>query len=179
MPSCGPQGSERQRAAEIARTVTGLTVGAVPDPAWDLAAHLAPDIEYVDHRTIGFPSVHGAEAMLAWFDAMFAVAKEPRDPHRRALVVEPDMLAYRVTSSGVDRIGGGRYEKELISIWVFGPDARLTRFEQFDPDREDQALARVDALMRARRMPAEASGRDGRAACVRTPRPRTPPASAR
>src|SRR5207249_6407381 len=44
------------------------------------------------------------------------------------------------------RGGGGAFERTLCVLLVFGGDGRITRWEQFDAEREDEALARFDEL---------------------------------
>src|SRR5262249_57211702 len=43
-------------------------------------------------------------------------------------------------------VSGGAFERNLLMLWVFGADGVLTRWEQFDADRDAEALARFDAL---------------------------------
>src|SRR6185503_9585630 len=62
------------------------------------------------------------------------------------LGLRPDTSLIRVTNSGTQHIGGGAYERPFLMLWVFGADGLVTRFEQFDSDREDEALARFDEL---------------------------------
>src|SRR5262249_46968749 len=50
------------------------------------------------------------------------------------------------TTFGTDRTSGGPYERHFLSLWAFGTNGLLTRLEWFSPDREDEALARFDAL---------------------------------
>src|SRR5262249_53276098 len=58
----------------------------------------------------------------------------------------PDALLTRRTHSGTIRGGGGPYERVFLWLRVFGPDGLVSRVEFFDADREDEALARFDAL---------------------------------
>src|SRR5262249_15422612 len=58
-----------------------------------------------------------------------------------------EALLARRTFSGIDRTGGGTFERHFIHLDTFGDDGRITRLEHFDVDREDQALARFDELV--------------------------------
>src|SRR5262249_58697070 len=62
------------------------------------------------------------------------------------LGLRPDLLLVRQTTLGTARAGGGPYERHHLSLWGFGANGLLTRLEWFPPDREDEALARFDAL---------------------------------
>src|SRR5206468_3563951 len=55
----------------------------------------------------------------------------------------------RWTTSGTVRVSGGAFERNCLMLWVFGADGLLTRWEQFDIDREAEALARFDELTAA------------------------------
>src|SRR5262249_42289679 len=44
------------------------------------------------------------------------------------------------------RAGGGTYERPFLALAAFGSDGLLTHSEQFDVDREAEALARFDEL---------------------------------
>ena len=54
-------------------------------------------------------------------------------------------LAYW-TNVGRDRTTGGEYERPFLLMWLFGPDGRVIRGEQFDLDREADALTRFEEL---------------------------------
>src|SRR5215475_2468922 len=65
------------------------------------------------------------------------------------LALRSDALLLRWTNVGIDRVGGGAYERPFLWLGVSGADGLLTRIELFDADRADQALARFDALTSA------------------------------
>src|SRR5439155_526612 len=105
------------------------------------ATAFAPSIEFVDPRTVGLGSVHGAEASLR---AMRALAELTDDWAARiddVLGLRSDALLVRRTDSGTLRTGGGAYERQLLVLWVFGIDGLLTRWEQLDAERDAEALA--------------------------------------
>src|SRR5262249_39276781 len=58
----------------------------------------------------------------------------------------PDRSLLRLTNSGTERVGGGAYERHFLILWDFGADGIVTRYELFDSDREEEALARFDEL---------------------------------
>src|SRR5439155_20249087 len=55
-------------------------------------------------------------------------------------------LLARQTNVGTARTGGGVFERAFLFLRVFGADGLVTRLEQLDVDREDEALARFDVL---------------------------------
>jgi hypothetical protein len=66
------------------------------------------------------------------------------------VALRPDALLVRWTNSGTLRATGGTYERRLLLLWVFGPDGLVTYMEQFDADRDAEALARFDELTNLR-----------------------------
>src|SRR5206468_11633692 len=119
-------------------------VGSSDIDRW--ATAFAPAIEFADPRTVGLGSVHGAEASLR---AMRALAELTDDWAARiddVLGLRSDALLVRRTDSGTLRTGGGAYERQLLVLWVFGTDGLLTRWEQFDAERDVEVLARFDEL---------------------------------
>jgi len=139
-----PDGPARTRAAATARSVA-VYCSAPFDPD-RLAAVNAPDIEAVDHRILGHWFAHGAEALLrhnrSWLDVADDFAARDDD----ILALEPNALLSRRTFSGIDRAGGGAFEKQFILLCTFGTDGLVTRTEYFDADRNAEALARFDEL---------------------------------
>src|SRR5262249_57453315 len=63
--------------------------------------------------------------------------------------LRPDALLVGWRTTGTLRAGGGAFERDLWLLFVFGADGRLRRWEQFDHERVDLALARFDALATA------------------------------
>src|SRR5262249_59347741 len=155
-----PDGPARVRAAATARSVAALVGPLDPDR---LATALAPAVEFVDHRPIGFPSTRGAEALMRHIHSLFEAADDIVTHVDDILGLQPDALLVRWTTSGTDRTGGGAFERQLFILWVFGADGLVTHFEEFDADRGDEALARFDELTGA---PAAAhvAGEESRAA---------------
>ena len=113
------------------------------------APAFAPDVEFVDHRTLGFGSARGAERCCSAFRALLEVADDIAVRVDDILGLEPDALLRRLTTSGTDRAGGGSFERSYLELLEFGADGLLTRVEVFDVDREDEALARFDELTAA------------------------------
>ncbi len=141
-------GPTRARATATARAVAGLPARA-PVEAHDdarYAAVLAPGLEFVDHRNPGLGSVRGAETYLARARGIFEIADDVRGSIDDILDLRPDALLVRWTTAGTERAGGGAFERQFLILWVFGADGLVTRLEQFDADRETEALARFDEL---------------------------------
>src|SRR5262249_42543686 len=138
-----PDGPERDRAAATARSVATYQG---PIDVERLAKVYAPDIEFIDHRTLGFGLRRGAPAFLQLIDTLVTAAPDATNRFDDVLGVRPDAMLTRVTNSGTDRSTGGTFERCLLRLAVFGADGLSIRTEQFDPDREAEALARFDAL---------------------------------
>src|SRR5262249_18177127 len=128
------------------------------------AAGFAPEIAYVDRRTLGLPPAHGEEAVFRLLGTMLEVADGVTTRVDDVLALRSDALLARWTNAGIDRAGGGPSERPFLWLGVFGADGLLTRIELFDADRDDQALARFDVLTSAPSTPsagaaARAAGR--------------------
>src|SRR5262249_35420201 len=138
-----PSGPARARAAATARSIAA-TIGP-----FDLdreATTWAPDIESVDHRILGTWFARGAEAYRQQLRSVLEVADNVVLHDDAVVCLGPDALLTRRTHSGTVRGSGGHYERVFLWLRVFGPDGRISRVEFFDADREDEALARFDAL---------------------------------
>src|SRR5262249_10043921 len=125
-----------------------------------LAPANAPAIEVVDHRMLGTWSARGAEAVRQHTRSLLEVADEVAQRDDDILGLRPDAFLVRRSHLGTDRASGGPYERLFLMLCVFRTDGLVTRIEYFDPDRDDQALARFDELAAA---PSRATRRPGRA----------------
>jgi class 3 adenylate cyclase/tetratricopeptide (TPR) repeat protein len=134
-----PAGPERERAAATARSVG--TLREYPD-CWAFA----PDIEVIDHRSVGHEPVRGRDAVMGTIRAMVDLIEPSSASWDDVLALRPDALLTRRTHSGIDRASGGRFERAFCALIVFGNDGLVTRWERFDDDRAAAALARFDAL---------------------------------
>jgi len=200
-----PDGPAHARAAATARSAAAL-LGPPDIDRW--AATLAPAVEFVDHRLLGFGSTRGAEALLRGLRTLFEVAEDLAPRVDDILSLRSDAFLVRWTTSGTVRVSGGAFEWDLLVLWVFGADGLLTRWEQFEVEDDASALARFDELTapsvarfentasRWRRSPARGGARvsprpgmarpgirpparrSGRAPW-RRPRPRTAPSASR
>ncbi len=139
-----PAGQERSRAAATARSVAAM----VAPPDLDrYASALAPDVVFVDHRTVGFASGRGANTLLRGFRSLFDLADDLTTRVDDVLGLEPGVLLLRWTIAGTDRTSGGAFESEFLLLWLFGPDGLVVHDETFDADREAEAITRFDALV--------------------------------
>jgi tetratricopeptide (TPR) repeat protein len=141
-----PDACERVQSLANARFVVrfaeGPTVALDPvDPS-----PLAPNIEVVDHRTVGTWSVRGQEALVqnfrAWRDVADDIAIRPQD----ILALRAGALLVRWLHAGTDRASGGVYERPFLLLSIVEADGLMTRWEFFEPDDEAEALARFDEL---------------------------------
>src|SRR5262249_49007132 len=104
-----PGGPTRDRGAATARSVAA---GVGPPPPIDpRGATLAPAMEFVDHRPLGFPSASGAEANLRRIRSLFETAADVAFSVDDILALRADALLLRWTISGTDRAGGGGFER--------------------------------------------------------------------
>src|SRR5262249_10183859 len=62
------------------------------------------------------------------------------------LGLRSDALLVHLMNTGTQRSGGGDYERPFLILWAFGPDGLVARIEQFDAERDGEALARFDEL---------------------------------
>ncbi len=139
-----PDGPACTRAAATARSVAAL-LGPVDLTRY--ATAFAQTIEYVDNRIVGLGSVHGAEALLRSSHAMLELLADVAARLDDILDLRSDALLFRWTTFGTDRTGGGAVERTVCLLAIFGADGLLTRLEQSEGDRDDQALARFDELV--------------------------------
>ena len=138
-----PDGPARERAAATARSVATM-MGPADLDRW--ATAFAPSIEWADHRTVGLGSVHGAEAVVRGIRALIELSEEFAARVDDILALRSNALLVRWTNFGTARASGGAFERPLLVLWVFGTDGLIARWEQLDPDRADEALARFDEL---------------------------------
>src|SRR6185503_17382907 len=100
-----PEGAARDRAARTARSLRSI-VALDPNPA---EAPLDDDVEFVDHRRLGFEPARGAGAFVRHFRALLDLAIDLRLRIDDVLDLRPDTLLYRSTVSGTDRASGGPF----------------------------------------------------------------------
>ena len=108
-----PDGPERDRAERTAKTVRAVLT---PFDLDTLAPALDPDLETVDHRTLGTWSARGARAALQQIDGLLDVALDAVVQDADILALGPDGLLVRRMHSGTERVGGGLYEREFIFV---------------------------------------------------------------
>jgi len=138
-----PDGPGRARAAATANSIAAM----VGPPNLDrYGAAFATDVEFVDHRTLGFGAARGAERMLSAFRALFEMADDISVRVDDILGLEAHAFVRRLTTAGTARAGGGAYERHYLELHEFGVDGLLRRVELFDVGCEAAALARFDEL---------------------------------
>jgi class 3 adenylate cyclase/tetratricopeptide (TPR) repeat protein len=136
-----PAGFERERAAAIARSVGMLR--EYPD-RWAFA----PNVEMIDHRSVGHEPVRGRDAVITTLGAMVDLIESPSSASwDDVLALRPDALLTRRTHTGIDRATGGQFERPFWSLVLFGEDGLVARWERFEPEHTADALARFDALI--------------------------------
>ena len=140
-----PEGPARERAAAAARSVAALPLRG-PFDLDRYASAFAADVDWLDHRTVGVGSLRGAEVIRRSIRSLLDLIAESVDRVDDILALRSDAVLVRWTNSGTDRVSGGRFDRPLIMLWVFGTDGLVTRFEQFEANRDAEALARFAAL---------------------------------
>ena len=138
-----PEGPGRARAASFARSIAAM---ALQPDATRRAAVFAPDVEMVDHRTIGTWCASGAEAVAEHFGSIDQVAEEARLRDHDVRAATDDALLVVRAHTGVDRQSGGAYERRFLLLIAGGADGRLARIEWFEEDREAEALERFEEI---------------------------------
>src|SRR5262249_17390402 len=132
-----PDGPERARAAATARSVAVLPT---PD-RWAFA----PDAEATDHRTVGFGSLRGADAIGRAIGALLELTADFSTRIGDVLASRSAGLVLVERTFGTTR-DGAAFERLLCLLWMFGADGLVTRWEQFDAECDAEALARFDEL---------------------------------
>src|SRR5262249_3997184 len=139
-----PDGPARGRAAATARSVAALAQSGLDLDRWAVA--LAPGVESVDHRILSSWSAHGAQAVVQHLRALRDLTDDLHIRDDDIVALRHDAFLSRRNVFGTDRASGGTFERPQLGLWVFGVDGLATRWEQFDVDREAEALARFDEL---------------------------------
>jgi class 3 adenylate cyclase/GNAT superfamily N-acetyltransferase/ketosteroid isomerase-like protein len=137
-----PEGPERHRAEATARSVARWL--KVEDGG--IAAAVSPAVEFADRRPLGMGSARGADPFLRGHRAQYDLARDISFRIEDVVALEPSAFLLQSTTSGVERDGGGAFERPLLLLGVFGPNGLVTRIEWFDPDHPTEALARFDEL---------------------------------
>src|SRR5206468_9219774 len=129
-----PDGPARTRAAVTARSAA-IGLGPVDLDCWRAA--LAPAIELIDRRTMGFGCVRGAQAVLQFMGSFLELVAGVKSRFDDILALRPDAFLLRMTNSGTDRASGGAFERQFIFMSVFGSDGLVVRIEGVDADRDE------------------------------------------
>ncbi len=140
-----PDGPERRRAAATARSIEVTSMS--PDDVDRAATVIAPDFASVDHRPLSTWSMRSGAAFLEHLRALRDVAAAVVIRTYDILALGSNALLTRRLHSGIERVGGGAYERPFLVLFATDADGRLARAEWFDADREAEALARFDALV--------------------------------
>src|SRR6185369_733874 len=110
-----PDGPEHDRAALTARSVAEV-LG--PPDRWPFA----PDVEAMDHRTVGFGSLRGADAVVRAIRTLVELSDDWAMRIDDVLDLRANAFLVRWTTSGTIRVSGGAFERVGLMLWVLGPD---------------------------------------------------------
>ena len=135
-----PEGAERQAALSVSR---GNFFGRIDLDT--LAANIAPDIDFVDHRRLGFEPTHGRAAFIALVRSLREASSDSDQHADRILAAEPHALLLRMTNTGTDQATGGRFERHFVRAFVAGAEG-IERIEQFEIEDEREAFVRFGEL---------------------------------
>jgi ketosteroid isomerase-like protein/tetratricopeptide (TPR) repeat protein len=137
-----PAGPAHDRAGMTARLVTAMLT-----PKSDrLEDVMSPDVQAVDHRTVGGGPGGGVELWSRWRSASDELIRESTYRVDDVLALGTEGLLRRTTESGTIRATGGTFTNTSLLLSAFGPDGRQARFEMFDVGHEAEALARFEEL---------------------------------
>lgn len=112
----------------------------VDDHRWDEAtAALAPDIDFIDHRSPGAEWLRGADTFMSWMRTFI----DEVDRYDVAIV---DVLALSPVGTlfqnwTVGEAGGAAFEMWPLMAARFGPDGRPAEIAVFEPEQVETALA--------------------------------------
>src|SRR5262249_4147552 len=131
-----------------------------------IAAAIGPDVEFVDHRPVGLPSSRGRDAYMRSLGSLFELVDDMSNRLDAVLALRADGFVFRVTNLGTERAGGGRFERLILLLCVYDAEGLVSHLEFFAVDREDEALARFDALVRESELTNEPMDAGGRSAAT-------------
>jgi hypothetical protein len=137
-----PDGRERQRAAAIARSVAAVLGPPDPEP---IAPVLAVDVQYADHRALGWGPSRGVVAFVRALRTLRSALAEVDAGAIEVVALRADALAVRRSITGELR-DGRRYRRRPVVLWAFDAGGRVAHWEQFDGSQREHALARFEAL---------------------------------
>ncbi|MGJ8668753.1 MAG: nuclear transport factor 2 family protein [Oceanococcus sp.] len=140
-----PEGAERKRAEKIASWAEAGH-GRLDDLDHFLS-HLAEDIQAHDHRTAGYGELSGKDALrkaISVFVKELSVEFSMRMDDIYSL--RPEGILVHNTTYGKDKKSGGKFERIGWNLFLFNAQGLVQRWEQFDPENVDQAIARFEEL---------------------------------
>jgi hypothetical protein len=136
-------GPERARATAIARAVAVLLGPPAPEA---FGAQLALDVHYRDHRLLGWGTVHGVLSLRRGLRTIWAGASWLAARTDEILGLRADALLVQRTISGVNTSDGAPFVRRPLALWTFAADGRVHRWEHFDEEDREAALARFAEL---------------------------------
>jgi len=139
-----PDGPDRVRAEGAVKTVAASAGDFDFERVVDRAS---PTIVAVDHRSVGYGTLHGAEEFLRALQALLEMADEYEWRTEDILAATDSGALLRNVSFGVLKLGGGAFERHAIWLVGFAADGGIERFEQFDLGHEHDAFARFEELL--------------------------------
>ena len=108
---------------------------------------MAPDLVVADHKSLGFGTLHGRAAYIAWVRAMVDLAP---DAHLRVQHLRSCERARLVVTNFQGTYEGGAFERPRTAVAELDRSGCVSRFDFYDDDQIDLALARFEELRPAR-----------------------------
>jgi ketosteroid isomerase-like protein len=144
-------GSERRRKLWRALRLFG-------EGDWDaVLAAFRPDAVLVNHTTLNQGSAAEAQSAVERIRTLEHVARSWRAEVLEVHLIADDAVVINELLSG-DDLEGGRFENPFVALYVLG-DAGINRYELFNEDRIDAALARLEEIRSAPASPFERAAR--------------------
>ncbi len=123
----------------------GASGRAVASRDWEaLAAALAPELVAIDHRRLGWETMHGPAAYIASLRALVELAPDSR------LRIAHDRSSERARLTVATWLGtreGGDFELPRVVVAELDRAGRISRYDFYDPEQMDEARARFAELL--------------------------------
>ena len=101
----------------------------------------------VDHRKVNFETLHGPEEPAAAVGAFLELTRGVSWNTVDILDCRENAIVLRSRNVGEELLGGGAFERRLCTLALFDEAGRISRWEIFEDDDAESAIARFDALV--------------------------------
>jgi hypothetical protein len=139
-----PEGSERELATKVARSVAAWSGPIELDV---MRRHANPSCQNVDHRHLHTWSTRGLDELLVHYGLQLELAPDFALRDEAVLATSPRAFLVRRTYFGTSRDTGGAFENPLLVLFTFDSDGLYIHTEVWEVGQEAEALARFDELV--------------------------------